>query len=154
MAESYTRSFGKKQGVLMCRYRSPVWIFTIPATSGGVFDWLLNSSKLKLPTKTVSLVQARHRSGTNQRPTLRRFSLGVMASAISLAALPAIVQEDGSDDGLGLMNISLLRMLLNAPFVFKGRCKEQDHQMMQALVAASFCLLMPFASFLLIYRQQ
>ena len=30
-----------------------------------------------------------------------------MASAISLAALPAIVQEDGSDDGLGLMNISL-----------------------------------------------
>ena len=38
---------------------------------------------------------------------LRRFSLGLLASAISLAALPAIAQEDGSADDLGVMSISL-----------------------------------------------
>ena len=39
--------------------------------------------------------------------TLRRLSLGLLASAISLAALPAIAQEDGSADDLGVMSISL-----------------------------------------------
>ena len=38
---------------------------------------------------------------------LRRLSLGLLASAISFAALPAIAQEDGSDDDLGVMSISL-----------------------------------------------
>jgi len=38
---------------------------------------------------------------------LRRLSLGVLASAISLAALPAIAQEGGSADDLGVMSISL-----------------------------------------------
>ena len=38
---------------------------------------------------------------------LRRLSLGLLASAISVAALPAIAQEDGSADDLGLMSISL-----------------------------------------------
>ena len=38
---------------------------------------------------------------------LRRLSLGLLASAISLAALPAIAQEDGSADDLGVMSISL-----------------------------------------------
>ncbi len=38
---------------------------------------------------------------------LRRFSLGLLASAISVAALPAIAQEDGSADDLGVMSISL-----------------------------------------------
>jgi len=38
---------------------------------------------------------------------LRRLSLGLLASAISVAALPAIAQEDGSADDLGVMSISL-----------------------------------------------
>jgi hypothetical protein len=38
---------------------------------------------------------------------LRRLSLGLLASAISLASLPAIAQEDGSADDLGVMSISL-----------------------------------------------
>ena len=38
---------------------------------------------------------------------LRRLSLGRLASAISLASLPAIAQEDGSADDLGVMSISL-----------------------------------------------
>ena len=38
---------------------------------------------------------------------LRRLSLGILASAISIASLPAIAQEDGSADDLGVMSISL-----------------------------------------------
>ena len=38
---------------------------------------------------------------------LRRLSLGLLASAISVAALPAIAQEDGGADDLGVMSISL-----------------------------------------------
>jgi hypothetical protein len=38
---------------------------------------------------------------------LRRLSLGLLASAISIAALPAIAQEQGSADDLGVMSISL-----------------------------------------------
>ena len=38
---------------------------------------------------------------------LRRLSLGLLASAISLVALPAIAQENGSADDLGVMSISL-----------------------------------------------
>ena len=38
---------------------------------------------------------------------LRRLSLGLLASAISIAALPAIAQEGGGADDLGVMNISL-----------------------------------------------
>ena len=38
---------------------------------------------------------------------LRRLSLGLLASAISIAALPAIAQEDGSADDLGVMSINL-----------------------------------------------
>ena len=37
---------------------------------------------------------------------LRRLSLGLLASALSIAALPAIAQE-GSADDLGVMSISL-----------------------------------------------
>ena len=37
---------------------------------------------------------------------LRRLSLGLLASAISVASLPAIAQEDGSADELGVMSIS------------------------------------------------
>ena len=37
----------------------------------------------------------------------RRLSLGLLASAISVAALPAIAQEEGSADDLGVMSISL-----------------------------------------------
>jgi hypothetical protein len=38
---------------------------------------------------------------------LRRLSLGLLASAISIASLPAIAQEGGSADDLGVMSISL-----------------------------------------------
>ena len=38
---------------------------------------------------------------------LRSLSLGLLASAISLASLPAIAQEDGGADDLGVMSISL-----------------------------------------------
>ena len=38
---------------------------------------------------------------------LRRLSLGLLASAISVASLPAIAQEKGSADDLGVMSISL-----------------------------------------------
>ena len=38
---------------------------------------------------------------------LRRLSLGLLASAISVASLPAIAQEDGGADDLGVMSISL-----------------------------------------------
>ena len=42
---------------------------------------------------------------------LRRLSLGLLASAISLAALPSIAQEKGSADDLGVMSISLKDMV-------------------------------------------
>ena len=45
---------------------------------------------------------------SNQSPMLRRLSLGLLASAISIASLPAIAQEDGSADDLGVMSISLM----------------------------------------------
>ena len=45
-------------------------------------------------------------TASNQRPMLRRLSLGLLASAISVASLPAIAQE-GSADDLGVMSISL-----------------------------------------------
>ena len=38
---------------------------------------------------------------------LRRLALGLLASAISASALPAIAQDDGSTDDLGVMSISL-----------------------------------------------
>jgi hypothetical protein len=38
---------------------------------------------------------------------LRRLSLGLLASAISIASLPAIAQENGSANDLGVMSISL-----------------------------------------------
>ena len=37
---------------------------------------------------------------------LRRLSLGLLASAISVASLPAIAQEDSGADDLGVMSIS------------------------------------------------
>jgi hypothetical protein len=44
---------------------------------------------------------------------LRRLSLGLLASAISVAALPAIAQE-GSADDLGVMSISLKELVRTA----------------------------------------
>jgi hypothetical protein len=41
---------------------------------------------------------------------LRRLSLGLLASAISLASLPAIAQEDSGADDLGVMSINLKEM--------------------------------------------
>ena len=38
---------------------------------------------------------------------LHHLSLGLLSSAISIAALPAIAQEEGGADELGVMSISL-----------------------------------------------
>ena len=50
---------------------------------------------------------------------LRRLSMGLLASAISVAALPAIAQEDGSADDLGVMSISL-EDVVKPTFGFQG----------------------------------
>ena len=50
---------------------------------------------------------------------LRRFSLGLLASAISIASLPAIAQEDGSADDLGVMSINL-KDVVKPTFGFQG----------------------------------
>jgi hypothetical protein len=50
---------------------------------------------------------------------LRRLSLGLLASAISVAALPAIAQEDGGADDLGVMSISL-KDVVKPTFGFQG----------------------------------
>ena len=50
---------------------------------------------------------------------LRRLSLGLLASAISLASLPAIAQEDGSAEDLGVMSISL-RGVVKPTIGFQG----------------------------------
>ena len=42
----------------------------------------------------AAAAQARHRCGIYQRPMLRRLSLELLASAISIASLPAIDQEN------------------------------------------------------------
>ena len=55
--------------------------------------------------------QQRHKqcivTASIERNMLRHLSLGLLASAISVASLPAIAQEDGSADDLGAMSISL-----------------------------------------------
>ena len=77
-------------------------------TTSGVFYCLPNSSKAE--TAYCSWYQ-QHKQGiltsSKERPMLRRLSLGMLASAISVAALPAIAQEEGSADDLGVMSISL-----------------------------------------------
>ena len=51
---------------------------------------------------------------------LRRLSLGLLASAISIASLPAIAQEDGSAEDLGdVMSISL-KDVVKPTFGFQG----------------------------------
>ncbi len=50
---------------------------------------------------------------------LRHLSLGLLASAISIASLPAIAQEDGSADDLGVMSISL-KDVVKPTFGFQG----------------------------------
>ncbi|MDA9674722.1 inverse autotransporter beta domain-containing protein [bacterium] len=50
---------------------------------------------------------------------LRRLSLGLLASAISIASLPAIAQEGGSADDLGVMSISL-KDVVKPTFGFQG----------------------------------
>jgi hypothetical protein len=67
----------------------------------------LKAAKLKLPTaaRNSNTIKA-HFLHLIKAPMLRRLSLGLMASAISIAALPAIAQE-GSADDLGVMSTSL-----------------------------------------------
>ncbi len=50
---------------------------------------------------------------------LRRLSLGLLASAISVASVPAIAQEDGGADDLGVMSISL-KDVVKPTFGFQG----------------------------------
>ena len=50
---------------------------------------------------------------------LRHLSLGLLASAISITSLPAIAQEEGSADDLGVMSISL-KDVVKPTFGFQG----------------------------------
>ena len=81
---------------------------------------------------------------------LRRLSLGLLASAISLAALPAIAQEEGSADDLGVMSISL-KDVVNSPLGFKTHCMELEHRIKLVLVGSCPSLLATTASSLLMY---
>ena len=64
---------------------------------------------------------------------LRRLSLGLLASAISVASLPAIAQEDGSADDLGVMSISL-KDVVKPTLGFQGALQVQAHRIKQVLV--------------------
>lgn len=70
----------------------------------GRWEWLSwNRRTLTVPAeqhKQCTLIS------THKAPMLRRLSLGLLASAISLVSLPAIAQE-GSAEDLGVMSISL-----------------------------------------------
>ena len=86
--------------------RSPA-LSSFPRHERG-FYWLLNSSKAE--TAYCSGHQQNKQcilSSTHKAPMLRRLSLGLLASAISIAALPAIAQEGSGADDLGVMSISL-----------------------------------------------
>jgi hypothetical protein len=72
-------------------------------------------------------------------PMLRRLSLGLLASAVSLTSLPAITQE-GSADVLGVMSISLSDVV-KPTIGFQGALQVQAHQIKQALVVSFHCLL-------------
>ena len=88
--------------------------------------------------------QQQHKQGivtaSIERPMLRRLSLGLLASAISVASLPAIAQEDGGADDLGVMSISL-KDVVKPTLVFKVHCKEQEHQTKPVLVGSCLFLL-------------
>jgi hypothetical protein len=71
---------------------------------------------------------------------LRRLSLALLASAISIASLPAIAQEDGSAEELGVMSISLADVV-NPPLAFKVHCRVQEHQTKLVLAGSFHCLL-------------
>ena len=71
---------------------------------------------------------------------LRRLSLGLLASAISVASLPVIAQEKGSADDLGVMSISLKDVVKSPPLGFKGRCKELEHRIRQVSAGSFHCL--------------
>ena len=86
----------------------PPAISSFPRHERG-FCWLLNLNSSKAETAYCSGHQQNKQcilSSTHKAPMLRRLSLGLLASAISIAALPAIAQE-GSADDLGVMSISL-----------------------------------------------
>ena len=68
---------------------------------------------------------------------LRRLSLGLLASAISAASLPAIAQEGSGADDLGVMSISL-KDVVKPTLGFQGALhKVLEHQTRQVL-AVSF----------------
>ena len=106
MAESNTKPAREKQGACVSLSISRLNIHQ-PRHKWG-FCCLLNSSKAE-----TAYCSWHHQNkqgiltASNQRLMLRRLSMGLLASAISLAALPAIAQEDGSADDLGVMSISL-----------------------------------------------
>ena len=63
---------------------------------------------------------------------LRRLSLGLLASAISIASLPAIAQEDGGADEIGVEGISL-KDEVKSDFGLK-RVLQADYSEIPALV--------------------
>ena len=59
---------------------------------------------------------------------LCRLSLGLLASAISIASLPAIAQENGSADDLGVMSISLADVV-KPTIGFQGALQGDQRQL-------------------------
>ena len=76
-------------------------VICCPATSGVFYD-LLSSSKAE--TAYCSWHSSKSEASLPHliTPMLRRLPLWLLASAISVASLPGIAQEDGSADDLGV----------------------------------------------------
>ena len=70
---------------------------------------------------------------------LRRFSIGLLASAIAMAPLPAKAQ-DGTAEDLGVMRISLADVV-KPTIGFQGALQVQEHQTKLALVVSCLSLL-------------
>ena len=112
----------------------------------GVFYCLLNSSKAE--TAYYSSHHCTNKASLRHLikvPMLRRLSLGLLASAISIAALPAIAQEDGGADDLGVMSISL-KESSSQPLGFKVHYRELEHRIKPVLVGSCLSLLATTAS--------
>jgi hypothetical protein len=120
-------------------------------TTSGVFYCLLNSSKAE--TAYCSGHQQHKQcilSSTHKAPMLRRLSLGLLASAISVASVPAIAQEDGSAEDIGVMSISL-KDVVKPSIGFQGALQGAGTPNQAGIGASCLSLLARTASSLLMY---
>ena len=70
--------------------------------------------------------------------------------AASIASLPAIAQDDGNVDDLGVMSINL-KDVVKPPLVFKAHRKAKEHLTNQVLVGSCLSLLATITSGVLWY---